>query len=119
MAQPLPLIENSQFKNEDSLIVGDGKQAIYRFRGGEVEQFSVLPQVYGSDEDELLKQREIAVNNYGAEVELLESNYRSAKEVIDFNNAFYKEMLDLPELKNKAIYADFFSSRAKTKPVVL
>ncbi len=111
----LPLIENSQFKNEDSLIVGDGKQAIYRFRGGEVEQFSVLPQVYGSDEDELLKQREIAVNNYGAEVELLESNYRSAKEVIDFNNAFYKEMLDLPELKNKAIYADFFQQQGKDK----
>jgi len=111
----LPLIENSQFKNEDSLIVGDGKQAIYRFRGGEVEQFSVLPQVYGSDEDELLKQREVAVNNYGAEVELLESNYRSAKEVIDFNNAFYKKMLDLPELKNKKIYEDYFQQQGKDK----
>jgi ATP-dependent exoDNAse (exonuclease V) beta subunit len=111
----LPLIENSQFKNEDSLIVGDGKQAIYRFRGGEVEQFSVLPQVYGSDEDELLKQREVAVNNYGAEVEVLESNYRSTKEVIDFNNAFYKEMLDLPELKNKKIYEDYFQQQGKDK----
>ncbi|HLP52317.1 MAG TPA: 3'-5' exonuclease, partial [Chitinophagales bacterium] len=111
----LPLIENSQFKNEDSLIVGDGKQAIYRFRGGEVEQFSVLPKVYGSDDDELLKQREIAVNNYGAEIELLESNYRSTKEIIDFNNAFYKQMLDLPELKNKSIYADFFQLQGKKK----
>ncbi len=111
----LPLIENSQFKNEDSLIVGDGKQAIYRFRGGEVEQFSVLPQVYGSNEDELLKQREVAVNNYGAEVERLDSNYRSTKEVIDFNNAFYKEMLDLHELKNKKIYEDYFQQQGKDK----
>ncbi len=111
----LPLIENSQFKNEDSLIVGDGKQAIYRFRGGEVEQFSVLPKIFGSDEDDLLKQREVAVNNYGAEIEFLESNFRSAKEVIDFNNVFYKEMLDLPELKNKDIYADFFQQQGKDK----
>jgi len=111
----LPLIENSQFKNEDSLIVGDGKQAIYRFRGGEVEQFSVLPKIYGSDENDLLKQREVAVNNYGAEVELLESNYRSSKEIIDFNNAFYKQMLELPELKNKEIYADYFQKQGKNK----
>lgn len=111
----LPLIENSQFKNEDSLIVGDGKQAIYRFRGGEVEQFSVLPKVYGSDENELLKQREIAVNNYGVEIELLESNFRSSKAVIDFNNAFYKEMLELPELKNKNIYLDYFQKQGKKK----
>lgn len=111
----LPLIENSQFKNEDSLIVGDGKQAIYRFRGGEVEQFAVLPRIYGAEEDELLKEREIAVNNYGAEIELLESNYRSTKEVIDFNNAFYAHALELPELKNKDIYTDFFQKQGKPK----
>ncbi len=111
----LPLIENSQFKNEDSLIVGDGKQAIYRFRGGEVEQFSVLPKIYGSDDNELLKQREVAVNNYGAEVEVLECNYRSRKDVIAFNNAFYKQMLELPELRNKAIYADYFQQQGKEK----
>lgn len=103
----LPLIENSQFKSEDSLIVGDGKQAIYRFRGGEVEQFSVLPKVYGSEESEMLKGREIAISNYGAEVIPLEKNFRSRKEVIDFNNALYKELLEVPELKNKAIYSDY------------
>lgn len=103
----LPLIENSQFKNEDSLIVGDGKQAIYRFRGGEVEQFSVLPKVFGSGESEVLKGREIAIGNYGAEVIPLEKNFRSRKEVIDFNNALYKELLEVPELKNKAIYSDY------------
>lgn len=112
----LPLIENSQFKSEDSLIVGDGKQAIYRFRGGEVEQFAVLPKIYGSEENELLKQREVAVNNYGAEVERLESNYRSSEAVINFNNALYRQMLELPELKNKNIYADYFQKQGKKKP---
>lgn len=111
----LPLIENSQFKSEDSLIVGDGKQAIYRFRGGEVEQFADLPKVYGSHENELLKQREVAINNYGAKVHVLEKNYRSRKEIIDFNNHLYKTILELPELKHKAIYEDYFQSQGNEK----
>ncbi len=111
----LPLIENSQFKNEDSLIVGDGKQAIYRFRGGEVEQFSALPKIYGSESDELVRQRETAIKNYGTSVELLERNYRSRKEIIDFNNAFYHTMSELPDLKNKAIYLDHFQEPGKDK----
>ena len=109
----LPLIENSQFKSEDSLVVGDGKQAIYRFRGGEVEQFSVLPKVYGSDGDEILKGREIAINNYGAGVITLENNFRSRKEIVDFNNSLYKELLELPELKSKNIYADYFQKQGR------
>ncbi len=103
----LPLIENTQFKNQDSLIVGDGKQAIYRFRGGEVEQFSMLPAIYGSHEDKLLKEREVAVNNYGVEVIPLEKNFRSRGKIIDFNNALYRELLQLPELTNKTIYEDY------------
>lgn len=111
----LPLIENTQFKNEDNLIVGDGKQAIYRFRGGEVEQFSMLPKIYGSDTDELLKFRETAIINHEYKLEPLAKNYRSSREIIDFNNALYKEMLQLPELKNKEIYADYFQEPGKDK----
>lgn len=111
----LPLIENSQFKGEDSLIVGDGKQAIYRFRGGEVEQFSVLPAVYGSEHDEILRGREIAINNYGVQVIPLEKNFRSRKEIIDFNNSLYKELLQLPELKNKAIYSDYQQEQGRNE----
>jgi ATP-dependent exoDNAse (exonuclease V) beta subunit len=109
----LPLIENSQFKSEDSLIVGDGKQAIYRFRGGEVGQFAALPKVYGSETDYLLKEREVAIGNYGTKVHMLKKNYRSRKEVIDFNNAFYKELLELPELKNKSIYEDYYQEQGR------
>lgn len=102
----LPLIENSQFKNEDSLVVGDGKQAIYRFRNGKVEQFVALPAVYGSEKDFRVKEREVAINNYGVDLNVLQYNYRSRKAIVDFNNDFYEVLRDVPELKNKSIYAD-------------
>lgn len=110
----LPLIENSQFKNEDSLIVGDGKQAIYRFRGGEAEQFTMLPKIYGAEGDLILQEREVAIHNYGTNEVNLEKNWRSRKEVIDFNNLFYKEMLAMPELVNKVVYEDYFQQQGRS-----
>ena len=102
----LPLIENSQFKSEDSLVVGDGKQAIYRFRNGKVEQFAMLPKIYGSERNRRLKEREVAINNYGTETNNLAFNYRSRKAIVDFNNDLYSALSALPELKNKSIYND-------------
>ncbi len=100
----LPLIENAQFKIEDSLVVGDGKQAIYRFRNGKVEQFAMLPKIFNSEKDARLREREVAINNYGTETKNLAFNYRSRKEVVDFNNQLYDILSGFPELKNKGIY---------------
>ncbi|MBL0310209.1 MAG: UvrD-helicase domain-containing protein [Bacteroidetes bacterium] len=111
----LPLIENSQFKSEDSLVVGDGKQAIYRFRNGKVEQFAMLPDIYGSDKDMLLKEREVAIQNYGTELHNLAFNYRSRKEVVNFNNRFYDTLSELPELKNKSIYLDHAQKQGRNE----
>jgi ATP-dependent exoDNAse (exonuclease V) beta subunit len=85
----LPLIENSQFKSAESLIVGDAKQSIYRFKGGEALQLVELPNIFGSDDDEMLKAREVAINNYPTKPEILSSNFRSKREIIEFNNKFY------------------------------
>lgn len=111
----LPLVENAQFKNEVSLIVGDAKQAIYRFRGGEAEQFASLPDVYGSEQDDILKNRERAIKNYGAEVLTLDKNYRSLKEIISFNNALYKTVLESEQLINKSLYADFYQHQGRER----
>jgi ATP-dependent helicase/nuclease subunit A len=41
----LPLIDNSLGNGHMNLIVGDGKQSIYRWRNADVEQFVNLPNV--------------------------------------------------------------------------
>ncbi len=109
----LPLVENSQFKSEDSLVVGDGKQAIYRFRNGKVEQFAVLPKVYGSEKNMRLKEREVAIGNYGTDTQHLVYNFRSRKEIVDFNNMFYDTLYQFPELKNKDIYSEHSQQQGK------
>lgn len=100
----LPLVENSQMKVEESLIVGDGKQAIYRFRGGDVEQFAALPFIFGSAEDQMLLSRQVAILNYGTETLSLTKNFRSRNEIIDFNNAFYESIAAQPEFAHPHIY---------------
>ncbi len=84
----LPLLENSLASNYFNMIVGDGKQAIYRWRNGEVEQFSALPKIFNRPDDQVSKQREILLGAHFDE-KFLEKNYRSAKEIVEFNNSFF------------------------------
>ena len=78
----VPLIENTltgqNLKGEQgsAMLVGDAKQAIYRWRGGKAEQFLGLTK---SDNPFPIKK----------EVVRLEYNYRSFNQVIQFNNAFF------------------------------
>lgn len=102
----LPLIDNAVADMNECLIVGDAKQAIYRFRGGEVKQFSMLPYIFGSDKDAVLKEREINILNHQPELENLEYNFRSRENIIDFNNRFYEFAKARPELKDKDAYAN-------------
>ena len=81
----IPLIENAlisqtiQGDQGNLMLVGDSKQAIYRWRGGKAEQF------IGLTEDE---------NPFPVKKELknLETNFRSYSEIIDFNNQFYSHI---------------------------
>ncbi|MCX6230055.1 MAG: UvrD-helicase domain-containing protein [Bacteroidetes bacterium] len=84
----LPLLDNSLAENNFNMVVGDGKQAIYRFRGGEVEQFAHLPEVYKKTDNEIINEREATlIRNY--EPRLLKKNFRSKAEIVDFNNQFF------------------------------
>ncbi len=84
----LPLIGDSLAYGRYNLVVGDGKQAIYRFRNGQVEQFMMLPALPGNYEKDIFADAEQAlVSNYNPEV--LKSNFRSLPEIIHFNNDFF------------------------------
>ncbi|MDD2633515.1 MAG: UvrD-helicase domain-containing protein [Bacteroidales bacterium] len=84
----LPLLENSLASNHFNMIVGDGKQAIYRFRNGDVEQFAALPGLLHHHGDPIMLARENLLRHHCKELEL-DTNYRSFKEVVGFNNDFF------------------------------
>ncbi|MDU8884762.1 UvrD-helicase domain-containing protein [Yeosuana sp. MJ-SS3] len=74
----IPLIDNSlSSENGTTMLVGDAKQAIYRWRGGEAEQFIGL----FNDKNPFHVEKEVFN---------LPTNYRSYEEIINFNNPFFK-----------------------------
>ena len=70
-----PLVENALSGGHDSLIVGDVKQAIYRWRGSD---WNLL----GSR-----VQRELSVPE--DQVEDMEENHRTCRTIVDFNSGFF------------------------------
>jgi len=117
----LPLVENSLANGNLNLIVGDAKQAIYRWRGGEMEQIvhlayanhpqegaesirklNELAQIHFYDQDqarELISQRYELLKNL-TERKNLDTNFRSNSEIITFNNIFFERIADI--IQNEA-----------------
>ncbi len=73
-----PLIANSLAELDENLIVGDAKQSIYRWRGGDWEL--IEKDIHQSFADEFLQ----VIN--------LDTNWRSAKHVVEFNNSLFRVM---------------------------
>jgi ATP-dependent exoDNAse (exonuclease V) beta subunit len=77
----LPLLQNAMASSEDCsvFIVGDVKQSIYRWRGGDW-------QLLQTKAIEMLGKDNVAVEH-------LESNYRSLANVVEFNNNIMAEVV--------------------------
>lgn len=73
-----PLINNKVAENYQSLIVGDVKQAIYRWRGGD---WKLLDSQVQND-----------FHIAPGEIQNLEYNWRSCKNIIEFNNWCFKSI---------------------------
>ncbi|MBX7150091.1 UvrD-helicase domain-containing protein [bacterium] len=101
----LPLVENALANGGTTLVVGDGKQAIYRWRGGDLEQFDRLPELPGSETDDRLKETESALAQHYRE-EPLKYNYRSLPEIVSFNNRFFEWLARYKETELKKTYHD-------------
>ncbi|MBR4505362.1 MAG: UvrD-helicase domain-containing protein [Bacteroidales bacterium] len=80
----VPLVENGVSQGMESLVVGDGKQSIYRFRQGDVQQFVRLPHVDGMKHH---GQSLSMPGNYI--VKNIEYNRRSAEAIVTFNNELF------------------------------
>jgi ATP-dependent helicase/nuclease subunit A len=72
-----PLVLNTLANGNEVMIVGDAKQSIYRFRGGDISL--ILKKVA----------QEIGVIGYDTKHERLEINWRSQPEVVGFNNKLF------------------------------
>jgi len=103
----LPLIENAiadGLKPGSAMIVGDAKQAIYRWRGGEVDQFIDLQK----------KADAPVVGPYKMKNFPLDNNYRSTREVVEFNNKLFSSIAhQIKDEDYKALYHELKAQELK------
>ncbi len=70
-----PLVENALASGNTSMVVGDVKQSIYRWRNGD---WNLLANQLASD-----------LGHQLVHTEMLETNWRSKKNIVDFNNTLF------------------------------
>ncbi len=73
----LPLLKDSLDSNQSNMVVGDVKQSIYRWRGGD------LQLLQSGVEEEIGKEM--------TQVIPLDTNYRSAENIVRFNNTLFQQ----------------------------
>lgn len=101
----IPLLNNSLSKEGGStMLVGDAKQAIYRWRGGKAEQFIDL----FNDGNPFFIEKQ---------VENLPNNFRSLKEIVHFNNGFFKFLSSqvFSTQTHKTLYENAHQNSSKTE----
>jgi ATP-dependent helicase/nuclease subunit A len=98
----LPLVIHSLGSGHFTLVVGDAKQSIYRWRGGDTRLLA------GGIQEDLRRFSTITRESR------LETNYRSREDIVEFNNTFFSlvpEVLEaateVPDAKAlRALYAE-------------
>jgi len=110
----LPLIDESLSYQQFNMLVGDAKQAIYRFRSGEVELFTSLPELYGNDGSVSTIERQNTIKREYKE-ENLSTNWRSYPEIIKFNNDFFSTISGTLSHRTMSIYKDLIQTIPKNK----
>ncbi len=102
----LPLAENALATGGTVLLVGDAKQAIYRWRNGEVRQFKELPKLHGRDLLADGARREAFLIGSTMAMDPLRDNHRSSETIVQFNNGLFDRLRGtLPEAL-RPIYDD-------------
>lgn len=98
----LPLRDHSiSQENMSFTVVGDPKQSIYSFRGGDAQ---LMLDIINKKEN---------VQTF-AQVENLKNNWRSAKNIVQFNNKLYQFMADFTNDEHQAIFGEGSWQAAKS-----
>lgn len=107
----VPLIHDSLSNGNENLIVGDAKQSIYRWRGGNAQQFIDLPIINFNMVDIEDINRSFDYHKF---VDKLDDNYRSSQSIITFNNWYFQGIRDLSDstLISK-MYSDAFQNQKR------
>ncbi len=111
----IPLIDNGLSYGKMSMVVGDGKQSIYRFRSGEVEQIVSLPDIYALPDDERKPAFELYQQNLRSNFAFnnLATNFRSFQNIVTFNNAFFEQAYRQLSPDLQKVYKDDNPSNGK------
>jgi len=110
----LPLITHTLAKGNMAMIVGDSKQAIYRWRNGDFKLFAELPEMDSEPDDYITKEAEAQLK-LASRTEQLDTNYRSSAEVVEFNNQFFTGFETALSETGKAMYAGVSQTPAINK----
>ena len=92
-----PLLTNSLSTAQECLIVGDPKQSIYRWRGGDMQ----------------LMQHQVKQDIQAWSKSVLEHNWRSCPKIIDFNNTFFPSAAEIVHNELKSANRDGLPEQEK------
>ena len=96
----LPLRDHTiSSENMSFTLVGDPKQSIYRFRGGDSQ---MMLDIIHQKEESLIK----------AFVEPLDTNWRSAKNIVEFNNNLYQFLSNEVNEEHRDIFGEGSQQKA-------
>jgi len=84
----IPLLSNSLSYENMNLVVGDTKQSIYRWRGGDPSLLNALPKVETDPSSNTFFHAENFPQHF--KKESLEKNWRSHENIIHFNNSLFQ-----------------------------
>ena len=83
----IPLVDHVLLERHRTLVVGDGKQAIYRWRNGDYRQLMELPAIVDDEEGAFSDAARTFRDTLDPQV--LTSNWRSGRAIVDWNNRFF------------------------------
>ncbi|WP_266366888.1 UvrD-helicase domain-containing protein [Tellurirhabdus rosea] len=118
----LPLIENNLGYDRFNLAVGDAKQAIYRFRGGDMDQIVALHRnqldslLSANADSQMTLERLRALPDY-LQPERLGTNWRSAESIVEFNNRFFGFLAAQYQNTDYAQVTDVFDEEFRQQPI--